>query len=91
MEEMSRMKTDALDVQGVDVITASCANIEPTIEETLYAIDHMKGMIKGNKEVLAVIRLFASEKELQNDLSNTIKGQKRILRYLKKLLTKLEG
>ena len=53
---------------------------EATIEQTLFAINHLKGLIKGNKEVLEVLKLFPSEKKLCKDLKETISGKSKYLK-----------
>lgn len=61
-----------------------------TKRNTLLSIERLEMLIKGNKEVLNIVRNFPSETELAISLRDTISGQKKILKNLKKLLTELK-
>lgn len=59
---------------------------EPTVEETVFAIEHLNMLIKGNQEVVNVLKLFKSERQLCADLRRSIHGQKQLRKKLKIIL-----
>ena len=60
------------------------------IELMEYLLNKLNVLIKGNQEVLEMMKLFPSEKGFYRDLKKTVTEQKQVRRRLRVLLKRKE-